>query len=330
MKSYRIIKISIIFLLFSILTIPILPSNYQVRTIYVDDNSNKDYKTIKEAIYNAMPGDTIYVYNGTYSENFTINKSINLIGENKEKTIIQRSNNIYDNYLIKITADNVKISGFNIEDDSYKKIKNNTNIPIITLFNDSIGILIESDNNEINNNTISNWGNGILISQSQNIVILNNNITYNYISSIYIKNSSKNIITNNNIKNNKIGIIFNVNSTNNVLYHNNFLNSTYHHIYSESNNIFYNETVKQGNYYDDYNGTDKNNDGIGDKPYNIYGGKNIDLYPLMNPYYGRIIIKNFYVDQEVVIRMLWIAMIVTIIFLIPIAYIWYKKTRPRK
>jgi predicted secreted protein len=37
-----------------------------------------------------------------------------------------------------------------------------------------------------------------------------------------------------------------------------------------------------GNYWADYNGTDENNDGIGDQPW-ILNGKNIDYYPLMHP-----------------------------------------------
>ena len=102
MKKYKIIEISIIFLILTIVITPNVPSDYKVKTIYVDDNGNKDYQTIKEAIYNAIPGDTIYVYNGTYSEYFAINKSINLIGEDKEKTIIQQNNSVYENYLIKI------------------------------------------------------------------------------------------------------------------------------------------------------------------------------------------------------------------------------------
>jgi predicted secreted protein len=37
-----------------------------------------------------------------------------------------------------------------------------------------------------------------------------------------------------------------------------------------------------GNYWADYNGTDENNDGVGDLPF-VLNEKNIDYYPLMNP-----------------------------------------------
>ncbi len=328
MKNHKIIKTLIIFLLITLSASYNAVSNNNSKTIYVDIDGGKEYKSIKNAIENATSGDTVFIYNGIYYEYLTINKSINLIGENKEKTIIQHNISKYDNYLIKITADNVKISGFKIKGSIYNTAENN---PILPLPNDYSGIIIESDNNEIKNNNIyDNLGYGLILNNSENTILSNNTITKCYTSGIYLKNSSKNIISNNNITNNNIGITFFLNSIDNILYHNNFINNTYYHILSEDNNIFYNYTLKQGNYYDDYHGTDKNNDGIGDTPYNISGEKYKDLYPIMSPYNGRIVIKEFYVDQDAVIFMLWIAMIITIVFLIPIAYIWYRKTRPYK
>lgn len=46
----------------------------------------------------------------------------------------------------------------------------------------------------------------------------------------------------------------------------------------------YNETTHTnylGNYWDDYTGTDADNDGIGDTPYRIYYSDINDEYPLM-------------------------------------------------
>ncbi|MFA5772660.1 MAG: glycosyl hydrolase family 28-related protein, partial [Thermoplasmata archaeon] len=61
----------------------------KARTINVDDGGGKDYTIIQDAINASSEGDTVYVYNGTYYENLTINKTINLVGESNQSTIIK-------------------------------------------------------------------------------------------------------------------------------------------------------------------------------------------------------------------------------------------------
>ena len=39
-----------------------------------------------------------------------------------------------------------------------------------------------------------------------------------------------------------------------------------------------------GNYWDDYNGSDNDSDGIGDTPYEVSTGEKQDNYPLMESY----------------------------------------------
>jgi len=78
-----------------------------VDTIIVPD----DYPTLQEAIDNAKNGDTIQVRAGLYRERIIIDKSINLIGENKFSTTIAGS---YSGDVINVIADNVTIRGFDI------------------------------------------------------------------------------------------------------------------------------------------------------------------------------------------------------------------------
>lgn len=90
-------------------------------TIYVstsgnDTNNgltlNSSKRTIQNALDTAKAGDTIKVCNGTYKEHITINKDVFLVGENREKTIIDGTNN---GTIATIKSDiNVSLDGFTI------------------------------------------------------------------------------------------------------------------------------------------------------------------------------------------------------------------------
>ena len=91
------------------------------KTLYVDDDGDSDYTTIQEAVDNCIDGDTIFVYSGTYNENLTITKSISIIGENKNTTIISYPD--YDSStqfnIIEIVGDNSRIENFKIKARCY-------------------------------------------------------------------------------------------------------------------------------------------------------------------------------------------------------------------
>ncbi|MFA5772560.1 MAG: right-handed parallel beta-helix repeat-containing protein, partial [Thermoplasmata archaeon] len=65
------------------------PTQLSIRNITVSASGGKDYTTIQDAINASNNGDMVYVYNGTYYENLTINKTINLVGESNQSTIIK-------------------------------------------------------------------------------------------------------------------------------------------------------------------------------------------------------------------------------------------------
>lgn len=99
---------------------------------------------------------------------------------------------------------------------------------------------------------------------------------------ININKSSNSTITDNTISNTEYGIYIDKQSNNNSIYKNNFLTNAIH-AYDNGTNIWNNLYYPEGNYWDTYNGTDTNNDGIGEKPFNITGGDNQDIYPLIKP-----------------------------------------------
>ena len=82
--------------------------------LYVGGNGPNNYTSIQDAINDAKDGYTIYVYPGYYNESIVINKSISLIGieKNGEKPVIDGGGRFY---AVNITADGCTV----------KKIQNN-------------------------------------------------------------------------------------------------------------------------------------------------------------------------------------------------------------
>ncbi|MGD2065858.1 MAG: hypothetical protein PVI43_01645, partial [Candidatus Bathyarchaeota archaeon] len=68
-----------------------------------------DYPTIQQAVDSASDGDTVFVKNGQYNETVTIAKSLLLLGEDKQSTIID-ANSVGPDLLI--LHDNVNVTGF--------------------------------------------------------------------------------------------------------------------------------------------------------------------------------------------------------------------------
>jgi nitrous oxidase accessory protein NosD len=84
----------------------------QGATLYVGGSGGSNHSTIQEAINSADPGDTIYVFLGTYTEALVIDKTLTLVGESSHSTIIDFSGSLYGIQIF--DTDYVNISGFTI------------------------------------------------------------------------------------------------------------------------------------------------------------------------------------------------------------------------
>lgn len=71
-----------------------------------------DYPTIQGAINHASYGDTIFVRNGVYYENVVVNKTLSIIGENENATVIDGQGM---GTTVQIAANNVTVSGFTVQ-----------------------------------------------------------------------------------------------------------------------------------------------------------------------------------------------------------------------
>ncbi len=84
-RTYKIV-------LFIIISLILLFATNILATVWtVDDDGNAQFVIIQDAVDAAGDGDTVFVYSGIYSENICIDKSISLVGENRDSTIINGS-----------------------------------------------------------------------------------------------------------------------------------------------------------------------------------------------------------------------------------------------
>jgi parallel beta-helix repeat protein len=121
---------------------------------------------------------------------------------------------------------------------------------------------------------------------SEDNIISKNVIAHNNWNGITLKPGSKgNIIMENTIGSNFYAGIGISEASYNYIYHNNFMENRYN-AYDDATNVWDDGYPSGGNYWDDYQGCDKNSDGMGDTPYQILDGFNTDRYPYIAPYTG--------------------------------------------
>ncbi len=275
-----------------------------------------DYLLIQEAIDAANEGDTIFVKKGYYVENPVINKSVSLVGEDRDSTVIDVTAGL------KVESDNVTVTGLTVFDGwrGIEVVANSCNIMGNKVIDSDSGVVLShgennsvsgnifesiepagaivlwySDNNLLNKNYISSCNEGIQLRSGSSFNMVKENIIVDceFVAvrllgaysppRWYYPNS--NTIMRNNISNSGCGLTIYA-SSNNLIYRNNFVNNTYQFSANEEYFIIWGGSVSvnsiERNFWSDYNGTDVNGDGIGDVPF-VLDENNVDTYPLMKP-----------------------------------------------
>ncbi|NLE04383.1 MAG: hypothetical protein GX638_06220, partial [Crenarchaeota archaeon] len=150
--------------------------------------------------------------------------------------------------------------------------------------NGNEGILDSAYGTQIIANSIAkNRGNGLELSNSINCTIIGN-VIEGFFFGVHRNSAINCTMVANNVSQNSVygqyGIWFQSESPG-IFYHNNFFSVISFDHSNYASNIW--DNGKEGNWWYFYSGTDNNNDGIGDTPYET-GPNNIDQYPLIKPF----------------------------------------------
>ena len=257
--------------------------------LYVGGSGPGNYTNIQNAIDNASDGDTVFVYSGTYPTSWiTIINAINLLGENRDTTIVESTSNA--EIFIQSYTNNVSISDFTFQNFVVDTHKNNNinicdNIFLTTVYQkssaviDSYGMYNTFRGNTIilRNTTEEEIGPDICMGLHEyHSTIVNNTLvgaTYSGLdlggTPFEAEQYGLNTITGNTFSNNEVGLFLSTVATSigrNLITQNNFINNSVHagftvsvlhpfdliKVISTQYRIPYSQW--DGNYWDDYTG----------------------------------------------------------------------------
>ncbi|MFA5772301.1 MAG: NosD domain-containing protein [Thermoplasmata archaeon] len=298
MNNKRLFGIILFAAIFFIITM--IAVNSSARTITVDDSGGMDYTTIQAAVNASNASDTVYIYNGVYSESVAVNKSISIAGESTQAII--RGANVAGSKGIAVTASNVSISNLKLEKFGYgihvlAGTNNSMSNISITECDSCIGLfsstgnivsdvvmtdcttegicIVESSGNTISRVTITDCSyDGIYASFSPSTTITNASLT-RCAEGIYLAFCSNSYISHSSVTKSNLGIGIAA-STGVTLRNSTFSNNSYGiDIYSASNNNIYYNTFTNNTIQAYDNGANNWDDGAKGNMWDDYTGKDV-------------------------------------------------------
>lgn len=177
----RFLAIGLIFLLLFSSVFPItighdikIPDNNEQssnrgNTLYVGGSGPGNYSTIQSAINAAVAGDTVFVYDdkSPYYERLSIKKSISLIGENRNTTVIDGE---FKGVVVDIQADRVMVTGFKLINF---KTSNNDVYNVVNIKNCDY-VVIKDNLINVGHLEHNDWRCGVYLTNSSNDSIQDN------------------------------------------------------------------------------------------------------------------------------------------------------------
>jgi len=172
-----------------------------------------NYSRIQDAIDNATAGDTVFVYHGVYSEYIKVDKSLHVVGEDRNNTVISAP--IMGAVLI--SGDGVVFEGFTVLNNDSTEMTSaiyisgsgcivTGNIVLNTVKGRDYGIIVSGEGNTVAKNMVSNHTIGIFIFYSSGSRVEDNLAVDNDATGIAVTGSTTCSVLNNTVLRNYAGI----------------------------------------------------------------------------------------------------------------------------